>query len=57
MDISADKYKSDENHRSGPFLAVSQTVRGIAKWLAGFFKVTEEDLAEAGIFLGGEGCD
>jgi len=41
MDISAGKYKSDGN-RPGPFLAMLQTVRGIAGWLIGFFTLTEQ---------------
>jgi hypothetical protein len=54
MDISADKYKSDGN-RAGPFLAVLQTVRGIAGWLIGFFTLTEADRLKAGIYVGGKG--
>jgi len=57
MDISTDQYKSDENLRPAPFYAVSQTVRDVVRWLARFCKVSEEDLSDAGIFLGVEGRD
>jgi hypothetical protein len=56
MDISAGKYKSDGT-RSGLFLAGLQTVRSIARWLIGFFTLTEADRLKAGIYLGGEGRD
>ena len=57
MDISTDQYESNESHQPGPFFAVSQTVRRLAGWLTRLFKVTEEDLSDAGIYLGGEGRD
>jgi len=56
MNILADKYKPDEN-RQAPFLAVLQSVRGIARWLFGFFTFTEEEQLDAGIFVGGERRD
>ena len=55
MDISTDKYESNENHRPDPFVAVLQSIRGLVSKLTWIFKVTEEDLSEAGIYLGGEG--
>jgi len=57
MDVSADQYESDDTHRSGSFLAVTQQIRDIVKWLVGFFTVTEEDRLKAGIVLGTEGHD
>ena len=57
MDISTDQYKSDENLRPAPFYAVSHTVRDVVRWLARFLNVSEEDLSDAGIFLGVEGRD
>jgi hypothetical protein len=57
MDISTDKYEPNDSRRPAPFLAVSRTVRGVVSWLAGLFKVSQEDLSDAGIYLGGEGRD
>ncbi|MGA2489799.1 MAG: hypothetical protein ABSF99_06375 [Anaerolineales bacterium] len=56
MDIPSDKYKLYGN-RSGPFLAVLQTVSGLVRRLTGFFMLTEEDRSKAGIYSGGEGRD
>ena len=57
MDISTDKYESDEHSQPGPFVAVLQSLRKLFSRLTGIFKVTEEDMSEAGIYLGGEGRD
>ena len=57
MDISNEEYEVEENHRSGASLAVPQTLRRLVSWLNGLFTVTEEDLSEAGVYLGGEGRD
>jgi hypothetical protein len=54
MDISTDKYESNSNRQS-PFSAVLHTLRGILRWLIGFFTTTEEDRLKAGIYFGGEG--
>jgi hypothetical protein len=56
MEISGDKYQSDEN-RAGPFFALSQTVRDLVRRLTGIFTLTEEERSKAGIFRGGEGRD
>jgi hypothetical protein len=56
MEISGDKYKSDEN-RAGSFFSLSQIVRDLVRWLIGIFTLTEEDRSKAGIYLGGEGRD
>ena len=53
MDISADKYQSD-GKRPGPFLAVLQAVQAFARWLIGFFTLSEEERLKAGIYFGGE---
>ncbi len=55
MDISADKYELDgDRHQPGLLIiAVPQIIR----WLVRLFKVTDEDLSGAGIYLGGEGHD
>jgi hypothetical protein len=56
MENSADQYETDENRRS-PLFAVSQFFRGVVDRLAGFLKVTDEDLSKAGVYRGGEGRD
>ena len=56
MDNLSDKYISNVN-RPGPFSAVLHSVLGIARWLIGFFALTEEDRLKAGIYVGGEGRD
>ena len=57
MDSPADKYASDDNHRSDPFLAIAQTMREFVSRLVGFFTVTEEERLKAGIYFRGEGHD
>jgi|GEM_PF-1118535 hypothetical protein len=57
MDISTDKYEPEENHRPEPFLAMLRSFHGLFRKLTGIFKVTDEDLSDAGIYLGGEGRD
>ena len=57
MDTPSDKYKPYYGNQSGPFLAVFRTVRSLIRKLTGIIKVSEEDLSEAGIYLGGEGRD
>jgi len=56
MDIRSDQYISDGD-RLGVLSVVWQTVLGIARRLAGFFVLTEEDRLKAGIYVGGEGRD
>jgi len=56
MDISADKYKSNDN-QSGTFFAIARTVRNLVWQLIGIFTISEEDRSKAGIYLGGEGRD
>lgn len=57
MDTPSEKYKPYSGNRSGPFLAVIQTIHGLFRKLTGIFKVTEEELSDAGVYLGGEGRD
>jgi hypothetical protein len=57
MDTPSDKYKPYYGDRSGPFLAVFRSIKGLFRKLTGLFKVSEEDLSDAGIYLGGEGRD
>ena len=54
MDISSEKYQSDDN-QSNSLFAVLQTVQGLFSRLTGIFTLTEEEQLEAGIYLGGEG--
>ncbi len=56
MDISTDKYESGDN-RTGPFLAILQTIRKIVRRLTWLVTLTDEDREKAGIYLGGEGRD
>lgn len=55
MDTPSDKYKPYPGNR--PLLAVIQIIRSFYRKLTGIFKVTDEDLSDAGIYLGGEGRD
>jgi len=57
METPSEKYKPYYGNRSGPFLAVLRTIQGLFRKLTGIFNVTEEDMSEAGIYLGGEGRD
>jgi hypothetical protein len=57
MDTPSDKYKPYSGNRSVPFLAVIRTIRRLYGKLTGIFKVTDEDLSDAGVYLGGEGRD
>jgi len=54
MGSLSEKFKLDGN-RSASIAVVLQTVRGIARWLAGFFTLTKEDRSKAGIYRGGQG--
>ncbi len=54
MDASTDQYTSDDNHRSGIFLALAQPFKKIVSWLVRFFTVTEEERSKAGIYFSGE---
>ena len=54
MDSLFDKYQLDGN-RAASISVVLQTVRGFARWLVGFFIITEEDRSKAGIYRGGQG--
>jgi hypothetical protein len=57
MDTPSDKYKPYYGNRSGPFLAVMRSIQGLIRKLIGTFKVTKEEISEAGVYLGGEGRD
>jgi len=57
MDTPSEKYKPYYGNRSGPFLAVLRTVQGLFRKLNGIFKVTDKELSEAGVYLGGAGRD
>ena len=57
MDTPSEKYKPDYGNRSGPFLAMMQSIHGLILNLTGIFKVTGEDFSDAGIFHGGERRD
>jgi hypothetical protein len=56
MDISVDKYKSDDNP-SNPFFAVMRNIQGFVRELIRFFTLTEEERLKAGIYRGGGGRD
>ena len=57
METPSNKYKPNYGNRSGPFLAVLRTIKRLFSKLTGIFKVTEEEMSEAGVSLGGEGRD
>jgi len=57
MDTPSDEYKPYYGNKSGSFLAVIRSIRDRFRKLTGIFKVTEEELSDAGIYLGGEGRD
>jgi hypothetical protein len=57
MDTPSDEYKPYYGNKSGPFLAVIRTIRGFFRKWTRIFKVTEEELSDAGVYLGGEGRD
>jgi hypothetical protein len=57
MDTPSDEYKPNYGNRSGPYLAVMRSIQGLIRKLTGIFKVTDEELSEAGVYLGGEGRD
>jgi hypothetical protein len=57
MDTPSDEYKPYYGNKSGPFLAVIRTIRGLFRKWTGIFNVTEEELSDAGVYLGGEGRD
>jgi hypothetical protein len=57
MDTPSDEYKPYYGSRSGPFLAVLRSVKGLVRRLIGIFALTEEEQLKAGIYLGGEGRD
>jgi hypothetical protein len=57
MDTPSHKYKPYYGNRSGPFLAVIRSIQGLIRKLTGIFKVTDEEMSEAGVYLGGEGRD
>ncbi len=57
MDLSADNYKSDEQHQSHPFLDMVQLFRVFISRLVSFFAVTEEEQLKAGIIFGTKGRD
>ena len=57
MDTPYEEYTPYYGNRSGPFLAVIRTVRALIRKLTGTIKVSQKDLSEAGIYLGGEGRD
>ncbi|MGB8212705.1 MAG: hypothetical protein WCE68_04010 [Anaerolineales bacterium] len=57
MDTPSEKYEPNYGDRSGPFLAVWRTLRGLIRRLAGFLTITDEERSEAGIYTSGEGRD
>ena len=57
MDTSSEEYKPYYGNKSGPFLAVIHTIRRLFRKWTGIFKVTDEELSDAGVYLGGEGRD
>jgi hypothetical protein len=57
MDTPTEKPKPYYGNRAGPFRAVLWTIKGLFNKLTGIFKVTEEEMSEAGVYLGGEGRD
>jgi hypothetical protein len=57
MDTPSEEYKPYYGDRSGPFLAVIRTILRFIRKLTGMFKVSDEDLSDAGVYLGGEGRD
>ena len=57
MDFLTHKYESEENHRPDPFIDMMRSIQDLLQKLTGIFKVTDEDLSEAGICLDGEGRD
>ena len=57
MDTPSEKFKPYYGSRSGPFLAVLRTIQGLFSKLTGIFKLTDEELSNAGVYLGGEGRD
>lgn len=54
MNILFVKYKMN-GKRSGDSSIILKTVLNIARWLAGFFALSEEDRVKAGIYKGGVG--
>jgi hypothetical protein len=54
MDPLSDQSTSDAN-QSLPFSAALPAVRSIARWLTGFFTLTDEERLAAGINLGSDG--
>jgi hypothetical protein len=57
MDISTDNYGSKKSHRPDSFLAFKRSIQDVIRKLTGIFKVTGEDMSDAGIYHGGEGRD
>jgi hypothetical protein len=57
MDTPSEEYKPYYGNKSGPFLAVIRTIRNLFRKWTGIFDVTEEEMSEAGVYLGGEGRD
>jgi hypothetical protein len=57
MDTPTKEYKPYYGNKSGPFLAVIRTIRNLFRKWTGIFDVTEEEMSEAGVYLGGEGRD
>ncbi|MGD0879297.1 MAG: hypothetical protein ABSA01_14295 [Anaerolineales bacterium] len=57
MDISTDNHEFEENHRPDPFLTFERSIQDLIRKLTGIFKVTDEDMSDAGIYHGDEGRD
>jgi len=57
MDTPSEEYKPYYGNRSGPLTAVIRSIQGFFKKLSRIFRVTEEELSDAGVYLGGEGRD
>jgi hypothetical protein len=55
MDTQSDNYKSNPGTRSGPLQALSGTIESLIRRVIRLFTLTDDELAKAGIYLGGEG--
>ncbi len=57
MDVSSEKYETDNNQRRGGFSTLPKIFKNIFKRLTGLFTLTEKEKSEAGIYYGGERRD
>jgi hypothetical protein len=51
MDLTSDKSRPYYGRRSGPFIAVFQTLKGVVRRVIGLFLLTDEDKLKAGIII------